>query len=82
MKRGNIKVMIDRNGTPRVQEELGDSLKVYSLEEWNKELEKRALNLDKVKVDTEKKVEEVIAAEKPQKETKLGSIKKVSKKVK
>lgn len=44
-KRGAIKVMVDSKGTPKIQEttSTGDSenVRVYTLPEWNKELEKR-----------------------------------------
>jgi hypothetical protein len=51
MLRGRIKVMIGRGG-PRIQEETSDSIKIYSLEEWNK---KRALeNKEQIEVASEK----------------------------
>ena len=53
MRRGIIKVMINR-GVPRIQEELGDSIKVYSLPEWNKELERRGAEAEKAKAKKEK----------------------------
>lgn len=40
--RGEIKVMVGKNGQTRVQETLGDSVKVYSAEDWKEELERRA----------------------------------------
>lgn len=42
MGRANIKVMHGRGGVVRIQEDLGDSIKIYSLDEWNAELDKRA----------------------------------------
>jgi hypothetical protein len=42
LNRGTIKVMHGRGGVVRVQEDLGDSIKVYSLEDWNKEQDRRA----------------------------------------
>lgn len=41
MKRGSIKVMVGRDGKARIQEDCGDSIKVYSSEEWAKEQERR-----------------------------------------
>ena len=42
MTRANIKVMQGRRGVVRIQEDLGDTIKVYSLDEWNAEQDKRA----------------------------------------
>lgn len=53
--RGNIKVMVGVNGT-RIQEEIGDSIKVYSLNEWQEELKKRN---PKDEVSKPKKDEEI-----------------------
>lgn len=41
MDRGKIKVVINRSGIAKIYEELDDKIKIYSAEEWKKELEKR-----------------------------------------
>lgn len=58
--KGRTKIMVDRSGTPRIQEDIGDRVSVYTLAEWNKELEKRAKaakNKDKMTETQEKKKE-------------------------
>lgn len=40
MKKGIIKVMVGRHAT-RIQEELDGQIKVYSAEDWKKELDRR-----------------------------------------
>lgn len=40
MKKGNLKVMVSSKGS-RIMEELGDTVKVYSADEWKKETERR-----------------------------------------
>ena len=42
--------MHGRGGVVRIQEDTGESIKVYSLEEWNIELAKRAKEATKKKV--------------------------------
>jgi len=72
MKRGVIKVISGKGGRePRIQEELGDSVKVYSLKEWNLELERRRKE-DEAKANKVISKPDEIGQEKP--------IKKVTKK--
>jgi hypothetical protein len=66
MRKGTTKVMVNRKGVPRIQEEIGDTVKVYSLPEWNAEMDKR------IKEDTESKKEtkkEKVKAKEPKKKT-------------
>jgi hypothetical protein len=51
-KRGTIKVMVS-GGTTRIQETLGDTIKIWSAEEWSKEVAKRTEE-DKVAPKEEK----------------------------
>lgn len=41
MRKSNIKVMVGTNGVARIQEDTGDSVKVYTSEEWKKIQEER-----------------------------------------
>lgn len=82
--------MVGRGGIPRIQEDTGDTVKVYSAQEWKDETEKRlrvekenAGKPDDVETDTklpdEQDSEETETApvEKPEKsEPKLGKAKK------
>ncbi len=40
MIKGTIKVMVGRTGT-KIQEELNDQIKIYTVEQWNAELARR-----------------------------------------
>ena len=86
MKRGQTKVMVNAKGIPRIQEETGDTVKVYSLDEWNKELAKRQVKVKEEKLklpDLETEEEEEIAtAEEPKIEPKKlnKTVKKFGKK--
>lgn len=40
MRKGILKVMVGRSGS-RVQEDCGDTIKIYTPEEWKKECDKR-----------------------------------------
>lgn len=42
VRKGTIKVMHGKPGTtPRIQEEIGDTMKTYSMNEWKEELARR-----------------------------------------
>ena len=40
--RGTIKVMVDSRGVSKIQETKGDTIKIYTTQEWQKELLARA----------------------------------------
>jgi hypothetical protein len=56
MRKGSIKVMVGANGIPRIQEELGDTIKVYSHESWQEELAKRE-KVEKAELEAKDKQE-------------------------
>ena len=41
MIKGTTKIMVNREGIPRIQEELNGQIRVFSLDDWNAELERR-----------------------------------------
>lgn len=41
MIKGTTKIMVNREGVPRIQEELDGQIRVFSLDDWNAELERR-----------------------------------------
>lgn len=58
--------MINIHGTPTIQEELGDEIKVYSHPAWLKELERRAVEDAKSKKKApSKEATPKVATEKP-----------------
>lgn len=78
MKKGNLKVMVSSKGS-RIMEELGDTVKVYSADEWKKETERREkaeekkekIELPELTVDDEKT--DIATAEKPKEKPKLNA---------
>lgn len=77
MKKGQVKVTIGQNGTPRIQEVIGDNIRVYTYEEWQVELESRQTKEEKAAESKETVSNGDNATEKPKKAT---SKKKSSKK--
>jgi glucan phosphorylase len=48
MIKGTTKIMVNREGIPRIQEELNGQIHVFSLDDWNAELERRITNKEGV----------------------------------
>lgn len=76
--------MHGQGGRVRIQEELGDSIKVYDLKAWNEELERRAK--EEAKKQTAKEVKEPEKKEESKgekaKEIAKPAVKKTAKKAK